>query len=73
MKKSWKIPKITFLLRFGSNLVYISFLVNREHLDGFQVDNGQFREVLLLMWNQKTMKNSKIHISYPIGLKFCLY
>ena len=51
----------------------MTFFTTHDYLDGFQDDNRQFEEGLLLKWNQKIMKKSKIHISAPIWLKFGLY
>ena len=51
----------------------MTFFAKRDYLDGFQDDNKQFEEGLLLKWNQKIMKKSKILISAPIWPKFGLY
>ena len=40
--------KSIFLLRFGSNSVCMTFFTTHDYLDGFQDDNRQFEEGLLL-------------------------
>ena len=37
------------LLRFGSNSVCMTFFTTHDYLDGFQDDNRQFEEGLLLL------------------------
>ena len=68
--KSWKNLKSMILLRFQWNLVWISLLGMRNYLDGFKTNTRSYNDTLLLEWNPKTMKKSKIYDFAPISMKF---